>query len=158
MGLNLTVQETLIGPRIVRYHLKLNHPEEYEALKQKVDMLSVQLGLNERHPFVGKTDIPLVIALDIPRDRETWRTVTASEVTRQEQASLAKLRLPVIPGVDVVGNAFAFDLADAPHLLVAGTTGSGKSVCLRTILYSLVKAMKPNELNVCPYIYLKHYL
>ena len=54
--------------------------------------------------------------------------------------------LPVCPGVDVIGNPVVFDLAEAPHLFVAGATGSGKSVCMNAILLSLLKLTRPPQL------------
>src|SRR5204863_849700 len=58
---------------------------------------------------------------------------------------MAKYRLPLFVGKDVEGRPLAYDLATMPHLLIAGSTGTGKSVCLNTIIVSLLLTRRPDE-------------
>ena len=150
MGIRCDIVEVFAGPRLIRYHLKLTEAADYERLHKKLESISIQMGLKGREPFLGKTDLPLVVALDIPREPSSWRTVLTRECLRTaEEQTILEGALPVCAGVDVVGQPFAFDLAEAPHLLVGGTTGSGKSVCLRSLIYCLTSQKKPSELALC---------
>ena len=84
------------------------------------------------------------VVLDVPRPSATWRDVPWSTV----RAALAdrKEALPACPGVDILGRPLVFDLAEAPHLFVAGATGAGKSVCLNALILSLLAAQRRPEL------------
>ncbi len=64
------------------------------------------------------------------------------------QSFQREMVLPVTAGVDVIGTPIIFDLADAPHLLIGGTTGSGKSVCTNSILLSLILAAKKRPISL----------
>jgi DNA segregation ATPase FtsK/SpoIIIE and related proteins len=75
--------------------------------------------------------------------------ITASYTTSKEADQIGKdMVLPVSPGVDVVGKPVVFDLASAPHLLIGGTTGSGKSVCVNALLLSLVMAAQSRPIQL----------
>ena len=78
-----------------------------------------------------------VIGLDVPRpDRQT---VCFAELMQHTQwVNRAEMSLPVCPGVDVIGNPVVFDLQAAPHLIVGGTTGQGKSVFMNALILSLM--------------------
>jgi DNA segregation ATPase FtsK/SpoIIIE, S-DNA-T family len=84
------------------------------------------------------------VVVDIPRPSATWSTVTWQDI-KPALASVdaGKMSLPVCVGTDVLGASLVFDLAEAPHLFVDGTTGSGKSMCVHSILLSL---LRPAEL------------
>lgn len=85
---------------------------------------------------------PKTLYLDIPRSKDSWERVSGKELRQWVKTFLPEnYKLPVWIGTDVVGQPYFFDLADTPHLFVAGTTGSGKSVCLHAVIISLLERM-----------------
>ena len=93
-------------------------------------------------PIPGKNAIGFEIANALRQD------VLISQIFETEEFKKSKLKLPVVFGVDVVGNAVVEDLVKMPHLLVGGATGSGKSVGLNAMLVSLLCQRKPEELKL----------
>ena len=102
-----------------------------------------QLGTNSLRiePIDGKN----AIAFQIPADE--IKTVDFAEILNDDELWEKKGELPICLGVDVVGKPVLADLAKMPHLLVAGTTGSGKSVGLNTFILSLMRAKKPMDVK-----------
>jgi S-DNA-T family DNA segregation ATPase FtsK/SpoIIIE len=145
------LEDLISGPRLNRYLLHIEHSGDYDRLRRRLSGLSHLLGLGEGlPPTLHQTRTPKVVALDIPRPEETWRSFGVSELAYWlEGDTAAKGPLPLLLGVDVTGKPFGFDLTDAPHLLVGGTTGSGKSVCLRALLYSLMAKNSPEDVLIC---------
>ena len=76
------------------------------------------------------------VGVYLPRPSSEWTQVSWNQV--RKALTQSKAVLPICPGVDVNGDPFLFDLADAPHVFVAGQTGSGKSVCVHAMIKSLV--------------------
>jgi S-DNA-T family DNA segregation ATPase FtsK/SpoIIIE len=113
-----------------------------------LDKLAFSIGLSNQAIFQSPADEPKTLSLDIPRAPQTWKRYSGSEFRNWLQGAPAEWELPVYPGVDVLGAPFGFDLAVAPHLLVGGTTGSGKSVCLHALLQSLLLTRPPEQVQV----------
>ncbi|MDR6875005.1 S-DNA-T family DNA segregation ATPase FtsK/SpoIIIE [Bosea sp. BE125] len=133
-----------VGPRMTRYQLILGGVDDYDRLRLGLDDLAFTLGLGTTGMSLARALGERRVVLDVPRPSGTWRDVRWRDV-----ASALRDRseiLPVCPGVDILGNPFVFDLTEAPHLFVAGATGSGKSVCVNALLLSLVAAKRPPEL------------
>src|SRR5438046_5808408 len=61
---------------------------------------------------------------------------------------MAKIKIPLFLGKDTEGRPLVYDLADMPHLLIAGTTGTGKSVCLNAIILSMLMTRRPDEIKL----------
>jgi DNA segregation ATPase FtsK/SpoIIIE, S-DNA-T family len=131
------------GPRLNRFSLTLASVDDYDRLSKGLDDLAFAMG-------VGNGGISLVrdqgerrVIVEVPRPSATWHDVTWNSV----RVALADRQglLPVCPGVDVLGQPFIFDLAEAPHLFIAGATGSGKSVCLNALLLSMLVLHRPPE-------------
>src|SRR5947209_16351195 len=74
--------------------------------------------------------------------------VKLGEIVEAVSPRLEKLRIPLFLGKDVKGEALAFDLADMPHLLIAGQTGTGKSVCLNAMILSILMTKRPDEVKL----------
>nr|VFJ88617.1 MAG: DNA segregation ATPase FtsK/SpoIIIE, S-DNA-T family [Candidatus Kentron sp. LFY] len=146
------IRESRDGPRLTRIFLYLPDVHDLDRLRRGLDKIAFSMGLGEQRIFATRTSGEFkVLALDIPRARESWRTIQGAELhdwTMQGQDT-GEMALPVWPGVDVLGKSFPFDLAQAPHLLVAGTTGSGKSVCLHALILSLLWHQRPADLQLC---------
>ena len=74
--------------------------------------------------------------------------VRMREVIEDSNDKAGKMAIPIYLGKDVSGNSIAVDLCKMPHLLIAGRTGSGKSVCLHTIVSSILMARRPDEVRL----------
>lgn len=138
------VGEPTIGPRLTRFALTLGSVDDYDRLRRGLDDLAFAVGLGNGGIGLARGSGERRVVLDVPRPVAGWTDVPWSGV-RGSLDSAAGL-LPVCPGVDVVGRPLVFDLAEAPHLFVAGATGSGKSVCVNAILLSLLRSRQPPEL------------
>ena len=139
------------GPRISRYRVYLDDVNHYDRVKRGLDKLGLHLGLSTRQGILLQEDEDRearVLALDVPRPRETWQTVPGARLRDWAIQATEVPTLTVWPGVDVLGEPVQFDLAMAPHLLVGGTTGSGKSVCLHALLLSLLWRLGPQDLQL----------
>lgn len=166
IGIQAEIVERFDGPRLTRYHARLRDANDHGPLTRGLEKLAFVLGLGEAGVFVSSTREPKIAALDIPRDKSQWRTVPASALATWLEARPKDWQLPVFIGQDVTGEAVAFDLASAPHLLIGGTTGSGKSVCLHSLLLSLVQSLDadhvqwllidPKHVELTPYAQLPH--
>ena len=91
--------------------------------------------------------------MDIPRPTSSWRVVTWGELASSLESAVAgAMALPICFGTDVLGTPMVLDLAVAPHVFVAGTTGSGKSMCIHGMLLSLIhrSAARPELVLVDP--------
>jgi S-DNA-T family DNA segregation ATPase FtsK/SpoIIIE len=132
------------GPRLNRYSLKLGSVEDYDKLRKGLDDLAFAMGLGNAGIAVAREQGERRVIVDIPRPGASWHDITWRNLRPAlEERTEA---LPVSPGVDVLGRPLIFDLVDAPHLFIAGATGSGKSVCLNALLMSLLSAKRPPQL------------
>jgi S-DNA-T family DNA segregation ATPase FtsK/SpoIIIE len=138
------VGDPLDGPRLTRFTLTLGSVEDYDKLRRGLDDLAFAIGLGTGGISLARGRGERRIVLDVPRPLATWRDVSWSSV--RAALETARGALPVCPGVDVVGEPLVFDLAETPHLFVAGATGSGKSVCVNALLLSLLRLPRPPEL------------
>lgn len=131
------------GPRLNRYSLKLGSVDDYERLRKGLDDLAFAMGLGNSGIAVMREQGERRVIVDIPRPGASWHDVTWRSVKSalEDRPEI----LPVCPGVDVLGRPFVFDLVEAPHLFIAGATGSGKSVCLNSLLMSLLVSQRPPE-------------
>jgi S-DNA-T family DNA segregation ATPase FtsK/SpoIIIE len=114
----------------------------------KVTNLADDLALNLRvrsvrvvAPLPGRNTVGIEVPNEIRQTVQLKELVTALAATPK----VSKFKLPLFVGKDVEGRPLAFDLATMPHLLIAGSTGTGKSVCLNTIIISLLLTRRPDE-------------
>ena len=132
---------TVSGPRLTRFPLTLNGVEDFDRLRRGLEDLSFTLGLGSASVTMVREGGERRVTVEIPRPSATWHDIRWEDVA--SQLSDRPEALPVCPGTDVMGTPFLFDLAEAPHLFVAGATGSGKSVCLNALILSLLAAKRP---------------
>jgi S-DNA-T family DNA segregation ATPase FtsK/SpoIIIE len=143
-GVNVKVVGIHTGPVITQYEIAL----ETGLRLNKVTNLADDLALNLRVPTV-RIVAPLpgrnTVGIEVPN--EIRQTVHLKELVGALAATpkVSKFKLPLFIGKDVEGRPLAFDLATMPHLLIAGSTGTGKSVCLNTIIVSLLLTRRPDE-------------
>jgi DNA segregation ATPase FtsK/SpoIIIE, S-DNA-T family len=149
IGVTAEVKGLIHGPRVSRYKVFLPDINQFDKLRRGLERLALALNLQKTRPVLSHGDEAKTISLDVPRPQSTWTPVGFDQF--REWIASTKLsagQLPVYPGVDVLGQPYSFDLAAAPHLLVGGTTGSGKSVCLHALILSLISRMPPTALKL----------
>lgn len=133
------------GPVITQYEL-LPAPgirvERIVTLSNTLQLVLKAISLRVQAPVPGKG----VVGIEVPN--QVARQVTLREVLEGEAWKTNKMEIPLALGKDVSGRDLLIDLAQAPHLLVAGATGSGKSVCLNAILAGLLMRRTPDELKL----------
>ncbi len=149
IGVQAEIRQIQEGARLTRYRLYLADVNDRDRLNKGLQKLGFILGLGNQGALSSGTDESRTMNLDIPRSSEAWQRFSGAELRTWLQNRNSEWRLPVYPGVDVMGDPFGFDLAEAPHLLVGGTTGSGKSVTLHALLISLLHSCSPADLQVC---------
>lgn len=132
------------GPRVTRHTTRLADAEDFGKLERRLDDLAFTLGLKDVGVFMAAAGSPKTVWLDVPRPPAAWKSRGAEALTSWQAPATG---LPVLLGVDVVGDLVVRDLLEAPHLLVAGTTGSGKSVCLHSMLLSLMLTRSPQQVQ-----------
>lgn len=149
IGVTAEIKGLIHGPRVSRYKVFLPDINQFDKLRKGLERLGLALNLQKSRPLLSTGDEAKTVSLDVPRPVATWIPVGFANF-RDWVAStkLSAGQLPVYPGVDVLGNPYSFDLAAAPHLLVGGTTGSGKSVCLHALILSLIGRIPPAALQL----------
>ena len=149
IGVTAEVRGFTHGPRVTRYKVYLADVNQKPKLEKGMDRLGLVLNLQKAKPTLGPGDEAKTISLDVPRSENTWQPVPFARLREWATSTpVDEDKLIVFPGVDVLGIPYSFDLAAAPHLLVGGTTGSGKSVCLHSLILSLILRLPPSLLQL----------
>ena len=132
------------GPVITRYELELAAGTRVSKISNLTDNIALALASESVRiiaPIPGRS----VIGIEIPN--KVRNAVCLRDVLESSDFRQSKLDIPFVLGKGIYGNNVVSDMSEAPHLLVAGTTGSGKSVCLSTIILSLLYKFRPDELK-----------
>ncbi|WP_428194521.1 DNA translocase FtsK [Deinococcus saxicola] len=143
-GLQAKVVDYARGPTVTRYEIEPAPGEKISRIASLSNDLARALavgGVRVEAPVPGKS----VIGLEVPnaeREPVTFHQAASSPGFRNTRA-----RLPIILGKSIDGELMVGDLAKMPHLLVAGSTGSGKSVCVNTLITSLLFKYLPDDLR-----------
>jgi S-DNA-T family DNA segregation ATPase FtsK/SpoIIIE len=132
------------GPTITRYEL---HPapgvkmEKIAGLNNNIAAALKAERINILAPVPGKSSV----GVEVPNAIKT--KVIMRDIFESEEWRNTKARIPLSLGKDVYGQPIVADLAEMPHLLIAGSTGSGKSVCINSIIASLLYRFPPDQLR-----------
>jgi S-DNA-T family DNA segregation ATPase FtsK/SpoIIIE len=133
------------GPVVTQYEVAL----ETGLRVHKVTSLADDLALNLKVPSVRiVAPIPGKNAVGIEVPNAHRAIVRLKEVILTAGKPAARLKLPLFLGKDTEGKPLVYDLAEMPHLLIAGRTGTGKSVCLNTIILSILMTRRPDEVKM----------
>ena len=142
-GVEAKIVGTVAGPHITRFELRLAPGIKMSKVAQLKDDLAYALAATDIRilaPIPGKT----AVGVEVPNARR--RIVQLGDVFQNAPAGWSPLTVWL--GKDVAGKAIGADLAKMPHLLVAGTTGAGKSACINAMLSSVLLRATPHELRL----------
>jgi len=144
-GVEISMSDVNVGPTVSQYTFK---PEEGVKLNQIIArQTDLALALSAKSlrleaPIPGKSSVGVEIPNKIPAK------VTLKEILKEKEFRGLKSKLAIALGRDVSGDPMAIDLEKMPHLLIAGSTGSGKSVCINSLICSLLFNDSPNDLKI----------
>jgi S-DNA-T family DNA segregation ATPase FtsK/SpoIIIE len=144
-GHQVRVVQIDTGPVITQFEIELEAGLRVSRIVGLADDLARALAVpNVRivAPIPGKS----TVGIEVPNDRRG--IVKINEIIERLGDRINRMRIPLFLGKDVKGNALAYDLADMPHLLIAGRTGTGKSVCLNAMIISILMTKRPDEVKL----------
>ena len=139
------VTSIISGPRIIRFEISLAPGVKVEKVANIANNIAMEL---EAESIRILAPIPGRNAVGVEAPNPTPSAVFLRSVMESPQWRESKVEVPIVLGKDVTGKAVVMDLAKAPHLLIAGSTGSGKSVCMNTLIMSLLMRFRPEELRL----------
>ena len=143
-GVQAKVENVSVGPAITRYELKPAEGVRVSKIANLADDIALNLAaetIRIEAPIPGKQ----AVGIEVPNVEK--ETVHFRDVVESDDFQDAKSKLSVALGKDVAGNMAIADIAKMPHALIAGATGSGKSVCINTIITSIIYKAKPSEVK-----------
>ena len=143
--INVTDISCSCGPTITRYEVKPEAGVRVRQIANLVDDIAYGLaksGIRIEAPIPGKA----AVGIEVPNDKSV--AVKLRSLIETPEFIGHKSNLAACLGADVSGNPVIFDIEKMPHVLVAGTTGSGKSVCINSILMSILYHAKPEEVKL----------
>lgn len=143
-GVQTKILDICRGPSVTRYEIQPAAGVKISKITNLADDLALNLaatGVRIEAPIPGKA----AVGIEVPNKTRT--TVRMRELVESNSFQTAKGKLSVALGRDIAGQPVIADLARMPHLLIAGTTGSGKSVCINSLIISLLYKSNPNEVR-----------
>lgn len=144
-GVSAKVENISVGPAITRYELKPAEGVRVSKIANLADDIALNLAaetIRIEAPIPGKQ----AVGIEIPNKEK--ESVPLRDVIESDEFEDNKSKLTVALGKDVAGNIVLADIAKMPHVLIAGSTGSGKSVCINTIITSFIFNAKPSEVKL----------
>lgn len=144
-GFNVRVVEVETGPVIAQFEVELEAGLRLAKIAGLADDLAIALRVPSVRivaPIPGKN----TVGIEVPNAQR--QLVRLREVIEESGAASQRMRIPIFLGKDVAGNPMVADLTSLPHLLIAGRTGTGKSVCLNTIIVSMLMTRRPDEVKM----------
>lgn len=144
-GVNVTVTNASCGPTVTRYELQPEQGVKVSKIVSLTDDIKLNLAAADiriEAPIPGKA----AVGIEVPNQENS--AVMLRELFQSESYVNTKASIPFAVGKDIAGNAVIVDIAKMPHLLIAGATGSGKSVCINTLIMSILFKAKPDEVKL----------
>ena len=144
-GVSAKVENVSVGPAITRYELKPAEGVRVSKIANLADDIALNLAaetIRIEAPIPGKQ----AVGIEVPNKEK--ETVHLREILESKEFQENKSKLTIALGKDVAGNPQLADIAKMPHVLIAGSTGSGKSVCINTIITSIIYNAKPSEVKL----------
>lgn len=144
-GVNAKVTNVSCGPTVTRYELQ----PEMGVKVSKIVGLADDIKLNLAAPDIRiEAPIPGKAAVGIEVPNKEHSAVMLRDLIQSPEFQNAKSKLAFAAGKDIEGKTVVADIAKMPHLLIAGSTGSGKSVCINTLIISILYKAKPDEVKL----------
>ena len=143
-GVSAKVENVSVGPAITRYELKPAEGVRVSKIANLADDIALNLAaetIRIEAPIPGKQ----AVGIEVPNKEK--EAVHLREVLDSDEFKENKSKLAIALGKDVAGNIQLADIAKMPHVMIAGSTGSGKSVCINTIITSIIYHAKPSEVK-----------
>lgn len=144
-GINAWVENITVGPAVTRYELSIERGTRVSKILNLADDIALSMaavGVRIEAPIPGKS----AIGIEIPN--ESVSMVTLREVLESQEFKKHPSPVAVALGKDITGAPVIADLSAMPHLLIAGQTGAGKSVCINTIITSILFRSSPEEVRM----------
>ena len=141
----MRVVEVETGPVIAQYEVELEAGLRLSKITGLADDLAIALRVPSVRivaPIPGKN----TVGIEVPN--ESRQIVHLREVMEEASHKADRMSIPLYLGKDVSGNPLIVDMATLPHLLIAGRTGTGKSVCLNAIITSILMTRRPDEVRM----------
>ncbi len=139
------VVEVTQGPAVTRYEIQPNTGVKVNSIKALADDIALNLrakSIRIEAPIPGKA------AVGIEVENEKINMVTLREIIDSNEFKQARSKISFAVGRDISGKSIVADLKSMPHLLIAGSTGSGKSVCINSIITSILYKANPDEVKL----------
>lgn len=144
-GVNVTITNISCGPAVTRYELQPEMGVKVSKIVNLADDIKLNLAATDiriEAPIPGKA----AIGIEVPNKENV--TVTFRELIESEEFRNHPSKISFCVGKDIGGKVTVTDIAKMPHLLIAGATGSGKSVCINTIIMSILYKADPKEVKL----------
>ena len=144
-GVKVTITDISCGPSVTRYELQPEQGVKVSKIVSLADDIKLNLAAADiriEAPIPGKA----AIGIEVPNKEAgsvTFRELVESDVFKTNPSAIA-----FAAGKDIAGKIIVADIAKMPHLLIAGATGSGKSVCINTIIMSILYRAKPEDVKL----------
>ena len=144
-GVSAKVENVSVGPAITRYELKPAEGVRVSKIANLADDIALNLAaetIRIEAPIPGKQ----AVGIEVPNKEN--EIVPLRDIIDCDAFKNHKSKLAFALGKDVAGNEVVTDIAKMPHVLIAGATGSGKSVCINTLIASIIYKAKPSEVKL----------
>ncbi|MDD6571413.1 MAG: DNA translocase FtsK 4TM domain-containing protein [Thermoflexaceae bacterium] len=144
-GVNVTVTDVSCGPSVTRYELLPERGTKVSKIVSLADDIKLNLAAADiriEAPIPGKA----AVGIEVPNKESTG--VGLRELLESDEFKNHPSKIAFAAGKDIAGKVIVADIAKMPHLLIAGATGSGKSVCINTIIMSILYKARPDEVKL----------
>lgn len=144
-GVNVTITNISCGPTVTRYEVQPELGVKVSKIVSLTDDIKLNLAATDiriEAPIPGKA----AIGIEVPNKQNS--VVMLRDLIQSEAFAKSKSKLAFAAGKDIAGKPVIADIAKMPHLLIAGATGSGKSVCINTLIMSLLYKASPEEVKL----------
>lgn len=143
-GVEVQVTDVSCGPTVTRYELHPEHGVKVSRILSLQDDIKLNLAAADiriEAPIPGKA----AVGIEVPNKQNS--TVGLRELLESRTFRQSRAKIPFAVGKDIAGKTVVADIAKMPHLLIAGATGSGKSVCINTLIVSILYRARPEEVK-----------
>lgn len=143
-GVKVKMGDVSCGPSVTRYELVPEQGVKVSSITRLTDDIKLSLAASDiriEAPIPGKA----AVGIEVPNAKRNM--VTLRELLESQEFAKAKSNVSFAVGKDISGKTIVTDIAKMPHLLVAGATGSGKSVCINTLIMSILYKANPNDVK-----------